>query len=474
MKLGVATKLWLAIMCFVLVIVISLGFIWSQLFERYYLNNLVEKMLAEGEAMVEQYHSIQDNQHFLALVESVAQVLDSEVIISSNCQELAGCLPFDQVSKEMLITGAERQQLLAGEKVIKKGWHPRFNSQILAVVLPLFRDGMMEGAVFLYAPYTSIFATIGAVRHLIVMGGLFILGAAGLLSFFLSRGISRPLLEINKATHRISDGDFTCRVAVTSEDEIGQLAGRINHLAATLNSYTTNIKRLDKIRQDLVINVSHELRTPLTYIQGYTELLLDEKSLTQEQKQFLQTILTETMRLNRLVSSLLELSNLERGQPAGKKEMIRLEKMVAGVVEKLSQLAAEKGITLAADIPAGLPVVQADGDQLERVLWNLVDNAVRFTEPGGEVKVKVRLLVNKLRVEVKDTGWGIPPEDLPYIWERFYKVDKSRAGGKSGTGLGLAIVKSIIEDHGGTVDVISQPGEGSTFICTLSVDGNQP
>lgn len=467
MKFGVATKLWLVIMCFVLVVAVSLGFIWSKLFEQYYLNTITEKMLAEGQAIVKQYYSSENNQYFLTLVDSMVQILDFEVIISSNCQELAGCIPFDQVSKEMLITGTERQQLLAGEQVVKKGWHARFDSQILAVVLPLIQGGEMTGAVFLYTPYASIFTIIDEVRYLILMGGLFILGAAVLLSFFLSRSISGPLLEINKITRKISDGDFTSRVTVTAQDEIGQLAGSINDLAAKLNSYLANIKRLDKVRQDLVINVSHELRTPLTYIQGYAELLLDEKGLSKEQKEFLQTILTESLRLSSQVSTMLELSNLERDGLAGQKEMIRLEQIVIAVVDKLRRMAQGKGIILAADISAQLPQVKADGEQLERVLWNLVDNALRFTEAGGEVKVKVQLLAKELQVEVIDTGCGIGADELPYIWERYYKVDKSRTGGKSGTGLGLAIVKNIIEEHGGRVKVTSCLGKGSIFTFSL-------
>lgn len=214
----------------------------------------------------------------------------------------------------------------------------------------------------------------------------------------------------------------------------------------------TRERKLEDLRREFLGDVSHELRTPLTYLQGYTEALLDNMVKNEEERsRYLNIILEETLRLRRLVDELLDLSHIEAGHLDIKKNSISIESIVEKVSKKVHPLCDSKKIELEIDIQGDIPLIVADEDRIEQVLINLVDNAVRYSPKDSKVTVKVRPSDEGAIVTVKDSGQGIPPEELPFVWERFYKVDKSRERKKSGTGLGLAIVKKIVELHNGRV-----------------------
>jgi two-component system sensor histidine kinase ResE len=233
----------------------------------------------------------------------------------------------------------------------------------------------------------------------------------------------------------------------------------------------TEERRLETMRRDFVANVSHELRTPLSMLQGYSEALLDEFIDDPEQRrEIAQIILEETLRMRRLVNDLLDLAQLESGQFVMDIRRIDVEPLVRKVGRKFAGLAVERGIELQVALPDQWeysPVVMGDFDRLEQVLTNLVDNALRHTPPGGNVTIRLDATESEVRMEVRDTGTGIPAEELPFIFERFYKVDKARTRSKGGTGLGLSITKNIVQMHNGWVDVQSEVGSGTAFIVIL-------
>ncbi|MGB9840840.1 ATP-binding protein [Thermovenabulum sp.] len=230
----------------------------------------------------------------------------------------------------------------------------------------------------------------------------------------------------------------------------------------------TKEKKLENLRREFVANVSHELRTPLTYIQGYSEAILDGMVEDKETlNNYINIILEETLRLKRLVNDLLDLSLMENGQGTLKKDKFSINRLIERVVQKMHNLAAQKGVKFILDLRE-TPLLFADEDRIEQVLINLIDNALRYSPEGGEIIISTELGDDgDIRVGVKDKGPGIPEDELPFIWERFYKVDKSRARQKGGTGLGLAIVKSIIENHGGRVWASNDEKGGSVFYFSL-------
>ncbi len=226
----------------------------------------------------------------------------------------------------------------------------------------------------------------------------------------------------------------------------------------------TEERQHDKLRKDFIANVSHELRTPISMLQGYSEAIIDDIAATEaEKKEIAQIIYDESLRMGRLVNELLDLARMEAGYVSLEKMEIDVDEFFNRVVRKFQGLSREREIELQITTPDHPVYVNADPDRLEQVMTNLVDNAIRHTDKGGLVTVIVKDQEGGILVEVKDTGTGIPKEDLPFVFERFYKADKARTRGRSGTGLGLAIAKNIVDSHGGKISVHSKMNEGTTF-----------
>ncbi|MBI5344149.1 MAG: PAS domain-containing sensor histidine kinase [Deltaproteobacteria bacterium] len=230
----------------------------------------------------------------------------------------------------------------------------------------------------------------------------------------------------------------------------------------------TEEKRVETIKKDFVANVSHELRTPLASIKGYSETLLDGGIGDKEtEKEFLRIIDRHATRMSRLIDDLLTLSKLESHQMTIESAPVDLKELIVSVAAGFEKQAKDKGIGISTDMPEGHLTALGDRDRLEQVIVNLLDNAIKYTSAGGSVGISARKADGVVRVDVADTGIGIPREEMPRIFERFYRVDKARSRDLGGTGLGLAIVKHIIQGHNGRVSVESFPGKGSTFSVTL-------
>lgn len=280
------------------------------------------------------------------------------------------------------------------------------------------------------------------------------------LVYILSRRISKPLKQINNAARIIAGGDFRKRLNIKSEDEIGELAGTFNQMAVALQN-------LEEMRRGFIANVSHELRTPMTSIRGFIEGILDGTIPPDRQGYYLAIVRDETDRLNRLVNDLLDLARMEAGEVVLNLKPFDINELVRRCVIKLETLLLGKGIFVEADFEEEGICVNADADAIERVLYNLVHNAIKFTPENGRIKITTKTQKDKVLVAVKDNGIGIEKDELDMIWERFYKTDKSRSRDKTGTGLGLAIVRNIINEHGQQIRAESEPGKGTEFSFTL-------
>ena len=220
----------------------------------------------------------------------------------------------------------------------------------------------------------------------------------------------------------------------------------------------------DKLRKDFIANVSHELRTPIAMLQGYSEAIIDDVAGSEEEmKELAQIIYDESLRMGRLVNELLDLARMEAGHIQLNIEPINIREFARRVLRKFQGMAKDLNIELKAEIAVVEDVIMVDPDRIEQVLTNLIDNAMRHTSDQGTVTLVVSPLRDGIKFDIRDTGSGIPEEDLPFVFERFYKADKARTRGRSGTGLGLAIVKNIVEAHNGHVSVHSKLDEGTTF-----------
>lgn len=230
----------------------------------------------------------------------------------------------------------------------------------------------------------------------------------------------------------------------------------------------TEERQLDKLRKDFIANVSHELRTPISMLQGYSEAIIDDIASTdEEKKEIAKVIYEESLRMGRLVNDLLDLARMEAGHILLNQEMIEIDPYIDRIIKKFQGLAKEKQIMVEAHIHHPSDTFLLDPDRIEQVLTNLIDNAIRHTSENGSVTVEVMSTQNGLKIDIQDTGSGIPEEDLAFVFERFYKADKARTRGRSGTGLGLAIAKNIVEAHGGHISVNSKVNIGTTFTFFL-------
>ena len=292
----------------------------------------------------------------------------------------------------------------------------------------------------------------------LLVAGLVAAGTALGLARWLALGMTQPLRDMAAAAKKMEHGDYGQRVDTRSRDEVGQLADAFNQMSDELAG-------VEQLRRELVANVSHELKTPIAAIRAHLENLLD--GVEQPDPETLQVMLAQSERLGRLVDQLLDLSRIESGDVALHRRAVPLGPLVDEVVSEIEVVSTGRSIGLDSDVPASLPAAFGDRERLHQVLFNLLDNAVRYTPEGGHVSVSATRHNGSVQVRVSDTGEGIPTEHLPLLFERFYRVDSSRSRGDGGTGIGLAIARSVIEAHGGKIRAESELGKGSVFTFEL-------
>ncbi len=274
--------------------------------------------------------------------------------------------------------------------------------------------------------------------------------------------LTKPLRLMSNAAKAMARGDFSRRIPVTRDDEIGQLA-------VSFNQMTNSLARLEDVRKSFIANVSHELRTPMTTIGGFIDGIMDGTIPYERQNYYLQIAHDEVKRLSRMVESMLSVSRLESKETELKITSFDFKEQILGVVISQEQRIEEKHITIEGLDTLNDISIKADKDLIYRVVYNLVDNAVKFTDDGGKITFNIKSDSANLTFRVENTGHGIPENELPYVFERFYKVDKSRSTNKDSTGLGLYIVKTIIKKHGGVISVSSVENQFTAFEFTLPI-----
>jgi len=310
-------------------------------------------------------------------------------------------------------------------------------------------------------PYVTPFLKLSSsINRSLLLGGSLAIGIALLLTFVLSRRMTSPIEVLAKAARRLGQGDLSQRVRLQGESEVTALAEAFNSMAADL-------EYAEQLRRNMVADVAHELRTPLSNIQGYLEAIRD--GVVEPDAAAIRSLSEETYLLSRLVNELQELSLAEAGELKLVYQAEDITNLVKQAVTPWQPQLTAGEISLSLELPDNLPLVTIDWQRVNEVLHNLLKNAVAHTPKGGAINVAAGAKGKWVEVSVSDTGEGIPAEDLPHIFERFYRVDKSRARATGGSGLGLTIAKRLIEAHGGTIAVQSKLGEGSRFSFTLPV-----
>lgn len=288
--------------------------------------------------------------------------------------------------------------------------------------------------------------------------GFLFAGLGLVVSYFLSGNITRPLRQLSQAAEKIRQGDLKQEVAVTGQDEVGQLAEVFNQMSAELAANESN-------RQELLANIAHELKTPLAVLQGHLESMLDGVEEPGPEKLF--SMQEEVMRLTRLVGDLRDLSLAQVHRLELHLQPVNLDEKVERAADMLEPLLEEKELRFVKELAPGLPARQLDPDRLNQVLYNLITNAIRYTTPGTGILLKTEPAGERVRLIIADEGPGIAPEDLPHVFEQFYRGDKSRNRASGGSGIGLSLAKSFVEAQGGTIIARNRKEGGAEFVVEL-------
>jgi signal transduction histidine kinase len=339
---------------------------------------------------------------------------------------------------------------------------PEVNGEFTTRTFPVVQDAKEIGTVTIgyFGPFffsEDDFLFLDALNKILAAVGALSLLIAVVAGIFLARHLSKPILETVKAAQDIADGKYETRLQEeTGTKEVDQLVESINYLAQCL-------EKQEALRRQLTADVAHELRTPLTTVQTHVEAILE--GVWEPTRERLESCYDEMNRLGSLVSDLERLASVESGNLKLNKSQISLRELADKILRDFEKEWKDKCLDVRAEGDCAL--VHADRDRISQVLINLVSNAVKYTPDGGKIRVLLSDRPDSVVLHVQDTGIGIPEEELPYIFERFYRADKSRNRNTGGSGIGLAIVKSIVSAHGGTIDAESNLGEGSNFIVTL-------
>lgn len=355
---------------------------------------------------------------------------------------------------------------LAGYIAYRLGWMERTPSLRLALL-----GGYALASLLTFFNVWFAARQMFASEHDLQLGTILLIFATGiatLLGYFISSAITRRIQALQDTAQLLSSGDLNARTPVEGKDEIAALAASFNHMAERLQAADRQQRELDQLRRDLVAWASHDLQTPLTAIRLQIEALadgiVDDPATVQR---YLQTTQRQINDLSLLLDDLFQVAQLDAGGLVIQPTTCSLADLISDALETFSALANERRVTLTGTAAPNLDPVLLDAPRIGRVLNNLIGNALHHTPPQGQVSISAHRETNQVVIEVADSGEGISPQDLPHIFERFYRGDKSRNRHTGGAGLGLAIARGIVQAHGGEIWVSSQPGAGTTFHIVL-------
>jgi signal transduction histidine kinase len=449
---SISVKLGLLFSGVFITLLFILGTILYGAFTNMFIDYVKQELLVRGKNHANVLGK-QFNQETIEHVVKMETDVTTHVLITDFSQNiLASSVPPSQGMREALLP--------AGNKLFNGFTEVDWEKS--DYIISVSAIGKNEGFVYMYYPSKILRDIVHVVNTVMLVSGMgIVLIAFGLIGV-LSRTLTRPLITMKEATNKMALGKYKQKIPAAGDDEVAQLGHSIQLLGEQLQEFEDS-------RNDFLASVSHELRTPLTYIKGYSDILnKDIVKTREEQQEYLQIINKEASRISLLVNDLLDMSKLQAGQFELRKQRADVNHVIEKVVTTLKPAAAEKGLILSVDLAEELPQAEIDVHRMEQAIYNLVENSIKYTNEG-EIKVKSFASNEFLIIELKDSGIGISAKDLPKIWNRFFRVDKSRTRSKGGSGLGLYVVKNIIEAHNGDIRAKSTENAGSTFTIHLKI-----
>jgi two-component system, OmpR family, sensor histidine kinase ArlS len=395
--------------------------------------------------------------HTLSHIQLMGEQADSQVVVTNLHGEIL--ISSDKVNDSMadiLNIPVTDSDISKNGKIIQEDWKRK---EYIATVTSINKDGKKFGYVYMFKNTEDVQKLISQLNKHIFVASMLILFTVLIFIFFLSKAVTKPLITMKEATKKLSKGDFSVTLPKPSNDELGELSLSIQTLANDLNY-------LKQERNEFLASISHELRTPLTYINGYADIARRRNLEEKDRSQYLEIIQEESQRVSSLLKELFDLAKLDQNTFSINKEHVNLSNFFHSIYERVMPAFKNKRIQLVIDCPANL-LIDIDPTRFEQVFINLLDNSLKYSNETSTTTVRAVEENGIVEITVQDQGIGIPEEDLPHIFDRLYRVDKSRSRATGGFGLGLAIVKQLVEAHGGEITVESQVRVGTRFTITL-------
>ncbi|MCR4650413.1 MAG: HAMP domain-containing protein [Lachnospiraceae bacterium] len=395
-------------------------------------------------------------------LDALAVYLDSRIwIINPSGRMVLDSSRKLDVEKEVVVDHFD-STIMAGSYYTTGNFFDSFDDEMLSVFAPITSDYKVKGYVVIHYPMSDLRQSKESILSISYILLILILLLSMIILIFFTEFVYIPLRKITDATEQYAAGNMNYEFSVDSDDEIGYLAAALQFMASEISKAEDNQKKF-------VANVSHDFRSPLTSIKGYLEAMLDGTIPDEMHEKYLGIVLNETERLTKLTNSLLTLNNLNVKGVILEKTEFDINEIIRSTAESAEVQLRAKKIELELVLTDESLMVEADMGKIQQVLYNLLDNAIKFSHNDSSIKIETTVKHQKVFVSVKDSGIGIPKDSIKLIWDRFYKTDLSRGKDKKGTGLGLSITKEIINAHNEHINVISTEGVGTEFIFSLPV-----
>ncbi len=461
---SIRARLTVAFLSIILVAMIIISLFLYNLLQHYYLSHFQENLLRTGylaaEFVVGYLRDTQDSTRLSGLAENFSRqararvlFIDQDGIVVGDSVRIRGLLG-ERLDRD------EVSAALTGREQVSIQYSKQTKQSVMQVVIPVYESGTLVGLVYLSAGLKEIYQTLADIQKFLLLTTLVVMTVVGSGCIILAGRFTGKIEVLTSAAAEIAEGNLNLQIPVTSRDEVGRLAEQFNVMAKRLNLITGNLK-------DFAANVSHELRTPLTSLSILVKTMQEYPMDPEQQQEFLKDMDRELDRLIHLVQDLLELTRAEHFRDSPK-EIFCLVELIEEIINQITPRFDRQDLRLIArDFPPSPVQVYGSPLQMRLVIHNLLDNALKYTSPGGWVGISITQEGKEAVVKIEDTGSGIPAEDLPHIFERFYRVDRARSRTKGGTGLGLAIAKEVVEAHGGKILLETAPGQGSAFFVHL-------
>lgn len=452
MKISIKLGLWFSI-CILLIEIVSMTFLHRNLVHSR-VHQEFDSLQAMGNSQrnILEVNSEAHTLHHISLMDSHSE---TQVVVTNLNGEII--LTSDKINKSMKkILEIPISNLPRNGKIIQDDWK---GEQYIATVTSFNKNGERFGYVYMFKNTADVQKLISQLNRHIIVASLLILFSVLFFIFFLSKALTKPLIIMKEATKKLSKGDFSVTLPKPSNDELGELSQSIQTLANDLNY-------LKQERNEFLASISHELRTPLTYINGYADIARRKNLDETDRVQYLDIIQEESQRVSRLLNELFDLAKLDQNTFSINKEKVNLLIFFQSIYERVFPAFKNRSIELVLDCPKNLYSV-IDPIRFEQVLINLLDNCLKYSKETSTTSIRALEVNGEVEITIQDQGVGIPEADLPHIFDRLYRVDKSRSRATGGFGLGLTIVKQLVEAHGGEITVKSQVDEGTCFTIIL-------